>query len=130
MTAKPTILVVGRNVTFRVGIMEMIYAKFRSVRLLDSDNAEEALDLVRSHHLDLVLLDVQLNGKDGLRLTEKIHNENPDVTIAVFTNDDFPEYKEAAQRSGADYFFSRSAPSGRKILEMIESELSAMQYHS
>ena len=123
MTSKSTILIVDRNVIFRVAIMEMIYARFPDIRLLDSHDVGETLELVERHHPNLVLLDISLNG-DGLTLMSEIRALAPDTTIAVFTSDDFPEYREAAGQQGGEYFFSKAAPNGRKIIEMIESHFS------
>jgi DNA-binding response OmpR family regulator len=53
--------------------------------LIAVDNAEEAFELYKKHRPDILLLDVNLPGKNGLMLAQEIREENHDVRILVST---------------------------------------------
>lgn len=56
-------------------------------KVLTAASGEEALELVRSHHPELVLADIQLPGMDGLELTRQIKQAEAtrDVTVIALT---------------------------------------------
>lgn len=49
------------------------------------DNGNDVLDLVEQHQPDLVLLDINLPGKDGLTLTRELRSRSQDVGIILVT---------------------------------------------
>jgi DNA-binding response OmpR family regulator len=53
--------------------------------LIAVDNAEEAFELYKKHRPDILLLDVNLPGKNGLMLAQEIREEDHDVRILVST---------------------------------------------
>ncbi len=61
---------------------------------------------------DLVFIDVQLPGMNGIELTRLIRARNPNAIIVILSNHDLTEYREAAYRSGANYYVSKNSPVG------------------
>ncbi len=49
-------------------------------------SSKEVLNIIQQKRVDLVLVDYQLPGMDGLQLTEKIHNEHPGLPVILITN--------------------------------------------
>ena len=47
--------------------------------------AEEALNLAAQEPFDLLVLDLKIDGQDGISLMEKIHQINPDVPVIILT---------------------------------------------
>lgn len=61
-----------------------IILKVGKYRMLEAMDAETGLRLVREHHPDLILMDIQLPGMDGLSAT-KIIKDDPDLKeIPIF----------------------------------------------
>lgn len=59
------------NMELTVDLLEL-----QGYEVLAAQNGQEALEILDCEHLDLVLMDVQLPGMDGLAVTKKM-KENP-----------------------------------------------------
>ena len=77
-----TILVIEDN-EMNMKLIRIIL-KVGKYRMLEAMDAETGLRLVREHHPDLILMDIQLPGMDGLSAT-KIIKDDPDLKeIPIF----------------------------------------------
>ena len=61
-----------------------------------------------SAKLDVVILDIRMPGGNGLDVLRRMKLEKNAPKVIVLTNYSLPEYKEAAMKLGADYFFDKS----------------------
>ena len=77
-------------------------------------NGTEALKLVRKHRPDLILLDVMLPGESGIRVCERIREEDREVVIIMITAKDAEEDKVKGFEAGADDYVTK--PFGMKEL--------------
>ena len=73
----------------------------RNIQVMEVEDAEQALELIRERPPDLVLMDLQLPGMDGLEAT-KILKSNPattDIPVVILSAgsipEDAPEMREA-----------------------------------
>lgn len=74
----------------------------------------EALKLARKLRPDLILLDVMLPGESGIRVCEKIREEDQEVVIVMVTAKDAEEDKVQGFEAGADDYVTK--PFGMKEL--------------
>jgi DNA-binding response OmpR family regulator len=74
----------------------------------------EALKLARKLRPDLILLDVMLPGETGIRVCEKIREEDQEVVIVMVTAKDAEEDKVHGFEAGADDYVTK--PFGMKEL--------------
>lgn len=80
--AKKKILVVDDDVMIREILEEILIAE--SYAVLSVNNGERAVENIKNEKFDLVLLDLKLNGMDGIQTLEKIKSvENNIVVILV-----------------------------------------------
>jgi DNA-binding response OmpR family regulator len=77
-------------------------------------NGTEALKLLRKHRPDLILLDVMLPGESGIRVCERIREEDREVVIIMITAKDAEEDKVKGFEAGADDYVTK--PFGMKEL--------------
>jgi DNA-binding NarL/FixJ family response regulator len=75
-------------------------------------DGRDALDLARRRRPDVVLMDIQMPGIDGLEATRRILSEAGDESIAVLmlTTFDLNEYVYDALRAGASGFLLKDVP--------------------
>lgn len=74
------------------------------------DNGEDAYHYVKEHRVDLAVMDVQMEGMDGLALGTLFKRERPDIKIIYITGSD--EYAKDAVRLKADGYLTKPYSSG------------------
>jgi DNA-binding response OmpR family regulator len=84
-------------------------AKHAGYKLEWSTTAEEGWDYLQDHRPELVLLDINLPGMNGIELIRRIRAEPKlaGLTIAVFSQGEHPETVADAQTAGANYILSK-----------------------
>ncbi len=97
--------------------------QFPSMEISEAADGAEALQKIKSHPPNLIFMDIQLPGENGLELTRKIKADYPGIIIIILTSHDLPEYREAAMRYKADYFFSKGAIPNGGIFTLVKSIL-------
>jgi two-component system response regulator YesN len=75
----------------------------------EAANGDEALQKNIGASPHLIFMDIRLPGVNGLQLTKKIKMDFPDINIAILTDYDLPEYRQAAMQYGADRFFIKNS---------------------
>jgi DNA-binding NarL/FixJ family response regulator len=63
-------------------------------------------------------------------LTEKIKKDHPEILVIILTGHDLPEYREAATRSRADYFLSKSATTMDQLSGLVKLILSRKGFNA
>lgn len=105
-------LIVEDNDHFRQTLLDSLSYRFPEMEIASVEDGVEALDSIETLQPDVILMDVHLPGEDnGLVLTKKIKEKYADITIVVLTSYDLPEYRDAAFKNGANYFFPKSTAS-------------------
>jgi CheY-like chemotaxis protein len=66
--------------------------EMRKIRVIDAQDAEQALPLVREQRPDLVLMDVQLPGLNGLEATKvlKADPDTADIPVVILSAGSIP----------------------------------------
>lgn len=74
-----------------------------------AEDASHALDVLKTFHPQLILMDVQLPGMDGLELTRRLRAEPmfQDVVIVALTAYAMRSDEESARAAGCDGYISK-----------------------
>ena len=115
------ILIVEDNLAFRQFFKENLRSRFPSVELFEAADGERILEIVEAESPNLIFMDIQLPGENGLGLTQKIKVRYPHIVIVVITTYDIPEYREAAFQNGADRFLPKDSLDWKEIETVVES---------
>jgi len=113
-------MTVEDNLPFREMFKSHLLSDFPSMEVIEAANGEEAFKGLASYPIDLVFMDIHLPGESGLELTKKIKANYKDVTIAILTSYDLPEYREAAARCGADCYITKDSMKQDQISAMVK----------
>ena len=116
-------MIVEDSTSFRTLVKDNLQDQFPSMNVIEAADGVEAFQKINSHPPNLIFMDIGLPGENGLELTRKIKADYPDVIVIILTNYDLPEYREAAARNKADYFFSKDAIVNDGIFKLVKSIL-------
>jgi DNA-binding NarL/FixJ family response regulator len=78
----------------------------------EAETGEEAVDLAGSWAAELVVMDWQMPGIDGVEATRRIKASHPGVEIVGFTSSDDPELRDAFLEAGATEQFIKDDVEG------------------
>lgn len=83
-------------------------------------SAEEALKLAEKERIDLALIDLKLNGQDGIQLMENIHHINPNIPVIILTAYGTIHSAVDAMKKGA-YSYLTKPFDGHELLMQINN---------
>ena len=89
-------------------------------RVLEASDAENGIKLAQEHHPDLILMDIQLPGMDGLTATREIKNDPAvkDITVVALTSYAMQGDEEKAKDAGCAGYISKPIDT-RSFLETV-----------
>lgn len=100
-------LLVEDNVSYRQILSDALLLHFPSIGVDEAGDGREALNKVEYRRPDLIFMDIQLPGENGLEVIKEIKRVYNDIVVVILTSNGLPEYRQQAFRNGADYFLSK-----------------------
>jgi DNA-binding NarL/FixJ family response regulator len=73
----------------------------------EADDSQSAIQAVVSLRPDLVILDISLDGPDGLEILKQIRTRNTDLPVLVLSMHDETTYTERVLRAGANGYIMK-----------------------
>jgi DNA-binding NarL/FixJ family response regulator len=104
-----SILVVDDHPIVRQGLVGVLEDEAEFSVVGSASSAEEALTLVAQHHPDVILLDLELPGLDGVAALPRLVEVSPQSRVIVFTAYDTDERVFGAIRAGAKGYLLKGA---------------------
>jgi CheY-like chemotaxis protein len=98
--------------------------KIGKYRMLEAEDAESGIELIREQRPDLVLMDIQLPGMDGLTATKIIKEDSDlkDIPIVALTSYAMQGDEEKALAAGCTGYITKPIDT-RKFLETVSKYL-------
>lgn len=116
------ITLVDDHILFREGF-KFLLTQINSINIVgEASNGEEFLSLLETGELpDIVLLDINMPGMNGIEACKKATEKYPEIKIIALTMNDEQEYYFQMIQSGARGFVLKSA--GTDVLEKAINEV-------
>jgi PAS domain S-box-containing protein len=107
------------------------YLQAKGYQVLVARDGAEAIARTREERPDLILMDIQMPGIDGLEATQRIRADLAleGIPIIALTALAMPGDRERCLAAGADEYLSKPV-NLKKLVEMIEAQYEAGKHHS
>lgn len=121
------ILLVDDHILLRHGLKKIIDENFNEVFYGEAGNSADAIKMTIKHHWDIVVMDINIPGRNGIDVIEELKTRNFNTPILVLSM--YPEEQFAMRviKAGAQgYLTKNSAPT--EIVNAFHSLLKGKQY--
>lgn len=115
-----TILITDDEQSIRNTLREIL--EFEGYRTLEADRGERALELIESEPVDLMLLDIKMQGMDGLEVLARMNERGSDLPVILISGHGTIEIAVEATKKGA-YDFLEKPPDLNRLLVSIRNAL-------
>jgi DNA-binding NarL/FixJ family response regulator len=105
--ALPSVLVVEEHDEMRCALRDWLLTSFPPLRLREARSMEEALTLAGQAPLDLILVNLELPGTNGLETARALRQLHPACRVVVMSVNDSVALRIAALEAGAEAFVSK-----------------------
>ncbi|HEX8099085.1 MAG TPA: response regulator transcription factor [Actinomycetota bacterium] len=95
------LLLVDDHTLVRKGLMHLLTSVLEGAEVDEAENADQAVERLRTSDYDVALVDIRMPGRDGLELLKEIRTEWPKVPVIIVSSYDNGEYVKAALGEGA-----------------------------
>jgi len=109
VTVPVRVLLVDDQALLRASLGTVLGADPRIDVVGEAGDGLEALELVRSHRIDVVLMDIRMPKLDGIRATQQVARLSPSTRVLVLTTFDTDELVMGALHAGASGFLTKDA---------------------
>ena len=120
------LLIVDDSITMRMIIMRSIrQSGFKAEEILEARNGREALDIIGSNHIDIILSDINMPEMDGLEFLKRLRSspDTRDIPVVMITAEGSESLIEKAEGLGASGFIRKPfTPEsiGSKLSEILK----------
>jgi two-component system, NarL family, nitrate/nitrite response regulator NarL len=113
------ILLIDDHALFREALLYILDQLSSNMVVLEAANIEEATQLIEhKRNLDLILLDIDLPGIDGLSAMPKLRKLAPDVSLIVLSGSENIQNVRSAMEMGAVGYIPKSCNSHEMLAAM------------
>ncbi|MBM7789186.1 response regulator transcription factor [Tenggerimyces flavus] len=113
----------------RAGVKAILGTEPSIEVVAEGANGHEAVELVRSHRPDVVLLDIRMPGLDGLAAAAEIRKVRPETAVVMLTTFGEDAYVARALSSGANGFLLK-ASDPRELIAAVRAVADGAAYLS
>ncbi|MHC4528686.1 MAG: response regulator [Planctomycetota bacterium] len=123
------ILIVDDHAIVREGLTLLINQQPDLQVCVAAENAAQALEFLEHEHVDLAIVDISLEGTNGIQLTEKMKSQYPHLPVLILTMHNKTLYAKRAFRAGAAGYITKHE-AAETIVAGIRIMLSGKEYVS
>jgi DNA-binding NarL/FixJ family response regulator len=126
---KRTVFVVDDHPIVREGLAQMINRESDLTVCGEAEEMHGALQMIDALKPDILIVDISLNGPDGLDLLKSIRTRDPRLPVLILSMHDESIYAERALRAGANGYIMKQEAT-EKVLVALRRILSREIYVS
>ena len=116
ISRKSRVLVVDDHPIVRQGLALLINQEADMLVCGEAEEAMGAMHVMASSKPDILIVDISLNGPDGIDLLKNIRNVYPAMPVLILSMHDESVYAERALRAGANGYIMKQEASEKVLL--------------
>ncbi len=124
-----SILLVDDHLVVRKGIELVLLSTFPKANVYSAENHDDALDIMKTIKLDLVILDININGVENIKIMKAIKEIQSKVKILIFSSHEEKHYGIRYIQNGADGYLNKFCTED-KIIKAVQQVLDKGFYYS
>jgi two-component system, NarL family, response regulator DevR len=117
---KTRLMIVDDHEVVRMGLRAALDVEPDFTVVAEASNGAEAIEKARAHRPDIVLMDVRMDGMDGIEACRELRNEFPETRVLMLTSFAEEETVVAALLAGAAGYVLKNVARAR-LLEALRS---------
>ena len=123
------VLIADDHPMVRKGLSQMVAESGDMECAGEAENSVSVSRLLRQKPVDVLLLDVEIPGSNGLDILKAVRRSHPKVQVLMFSMYPEEQYAVRALKSGAAGYLNKNTPP-QKIIEAIRSAARGRKYIS
>lgn len=129
MNSGKNILLVDDHLVVRKGVEMIFKANISNATIYNSEDYIQALEVLRVVQMDIVLLDININGTENIKIMKDIKAIQPNVKILIFSSHEESQYGLRYVQNGADGYLNKFC-SEDVILKAVNEIFQKGNYYS
>lgn len=117
---KTRLMIVDDHEVVRMGLRAALEVEEDFTVVAEAGNGREAIDKALAHRPDIILMDVRMDGMDGIEACREVRNELPDTKVLMLTSFAEEETVVAALLAGAAGYVLKNVARSR-LLEALRA---------
>jgi DNA-binding NarL/FixJ family response regulator len=123
------ILVVDDHGAVRKGVRQIMLDEFVGAIIEEADNADTAIEKIKTDNWDIVISDHTMPGKSGLEIAQFVKKHFPALPLLMLSIHPEEQYAIRALKSGAAGYISKDA-SNEELIKAVHQLLLGRKYIS
>ena len=105
------VVIADDHAIVRHGLREILNSENDIRTVAEASTGQEVLDIVRADHVDVVVLDITMPGRNGLEILKELRKSHPRVAVIMLSMHPKDQYGVRVIKAGAAAYISKeSAP--------------------
>lgn len=121
------VLIIDDHEIVRRGIKEVLADEFTELEMGEAENSRAALELVMAGDWDIVLLDINIPGRNGLEVLDEVHRTQPRLPVLVLSAYPEEEFAIRSFKLGASAYLNKSRASD-ELLAAVKKVVAGGKY--
>jgi DNA-binding NarL/FixJ family response regulator len=117
-----SVLIIEDHELTRFGLKTAFEASDFISEIFEADSAENGIEILNSHNVDLIVMDLGLPGMNGIEATQKIKEKNKDIKIVILTSHNDEQEVLNSLKAGANAYCSKEI-NPKRLIQVIQSVL-------